>query len=75
MRSDVREIVAAFGGYRKVAERLGKRPTTVHSHMQSGVMPAAWYDAFCRMADIDGIAQPRRDLFSFLKVREHEEDA
>ena len=75
MHTDTRAFITALGGYRSVATRLGKKPTTVHSHMQSGVMPAAWYDAFCRMADIDGIAQPRRDLFSFLKVREHEEDA
>lgn len=72
MYADARAYITVLGGYRKVAERLGKRPTTVHTHMQSGVLPAAWYDAFCRMADIDGIEQPRRELFSFLKVREED---
>ncbi|MEP1327145.1 hypothetical protein [Pseudophaeobacter sp.] len=63
-----RTLIQALGGYRAVAMRLNKKPTTVHTHMQEGVMPAAWYDALCKMAREQQVAEPPRALFSFLKV-------
>ncbi|TDK51153.1 hypothetical protein [Antarcticimicrobium luteum] len=63
-----RDLIQALGGYRAVALRLNKKPTTVHTHMQDGVMPAAWYDAICQMAREQQVAEPPRALFSFLKV-------
>jgi len=70
MYSDAREFIIALGGYRSVAVRLDKKPTTVHSHIQAGVLPAAWYDALCQMADKHGKDEPQRSLFSFLQLEE-----
>ena len=63
-----RDLIRSLGGYRAVALRLNKRPTTVHTHMQEGIMPSAWYDALCQMAREQEVAEPPRSLFSFLKV-------
>ena len=63
-----RDLIQALGGYRTVAKRLKKKPTTVHTHMQEGVMPAAWYDAICHMAREQKIEEPPRSLFSFLRM-------
>ena len=63
-----RNLINELGGYRAVAARLGKRPTTVHTHMQAGVLPAAWYDALCVMAAEAEVCEPNRGLFSFLAV-------
>ena len=63
-----RELIKALGGYRAVADRLNKKPTTVHTHMQGGKMPAAWYDALCRMAREKGVPEPSRSMFSFIKM-------
>ena len=68
MYGDTREFIAALGGYRSVAIRLNKKPTTVHSHMQAGSLPAAWYDALCQMAREAQKAEPDRRLFSFLQL-------
>ena len=70
MYSDSREFITALGGYRSVAVRLDKKPTTVHSHMQSGVFPAAWYDALCELAREASVEEPPRALFSFLDLGE-----
>ena len=67
MYDNPREFITALGGYRTVASRLAKKPTTVHSHMQAGTLPAAWYDALCQIAREDGLEEPARDLFSFLR--------
>ncbi|WP_421054013.1 hypothetical protein [Leisingera sp. D0M16] len=69
----IRDYIEALGGYRAVAKRLGKRHTTVHTHMQAGALPAAWYDALCLMAHEKGIAEPPRSLFSFLTVERRAE--
>ncbi|MEL6648020.1 MAG: hypothetical protein AAFQ05_09980 [Pseudomonadota bacterium] len=60
----------ALGGYQKVAKSLKKKPQTVHTAMQSGVFPAAWYAAFCELADKASLDQPPRSLFSFLDLDE-----
>jgi hypothetical protein len=65
-----REFIDALGGYRVVAAELTKKHTTVHSHMQAGVLPAAWYDALCKLACHGGKEEPQRGLFSFLQVGE-----
>lgn len=65
---DTRDFIVALGGYRLVAGRLGKGRTTVHTHMQSGVLPAAWYNALCTLALEKGVEQPSRALFSFLSM-------
>ncbi|AVO37368.2 carph-isopro domain-containing protein [Pukyongiella litopenaei] len=70
MTATPRDLIEALGGYRAVAARLGKRPTTVHTHMQAGTLPTAWYDALCQMAREANIPEPKRELFSFLKIRE-----
>ncbi|WP_390923815.1 carph-isopro domain-containing protein [Parasedimentitalea psychrophila] len=63
-----RNLIQTLGGYRAVATRLNKKPTTVHTHMQEGTIPASWYDALCRMAREKGIEEPPRSMFSFLQV-------
>lgn len=70
MYTDTRAFIAALGGYRSVATRLGKKPTTVHSHMQRGALPASWYDALCHLAHEMGLHAPDRGLFSFLQIEE-----
>lgn len=70
MYENPREFIDTLGGYRAVATELKKKHTTVHSHMQAGVLPAAWYDALCQMAREAQKAEPDRCLFSFLKIRE-----
>lgn len=65
---NTRNLIQALGGYRSVGVRLGKSPTTVHTHMQEGVLPAAWYDALCQIARESDVAEPPRSLFSFLQV-------
>jgi hypothetical protein len=70
MYANPREFIHALGGYRAVAAELTKKHTTVHSHMQAGVLPAAWYDALCKLARDGGKEEPQRALFSFLQVVE-----
>ena len=74
MYKNTREFITALGGYRSVARRIDKRPTTVHSHMQSGSLPSAWYPALCMLAREQKIQEPDRCLFSFLKIPERHED-
>lgn len=66
---DTRKFIEALGGYRQVANRLGKGRTTVHTHMQAGVLPASWYDALCQLAVEKGIDAPPKRFFSFLDMR------
>ena len=68
MTYDAKEFITNLGGYRSVALRLGKKPTTVHTHMQAGVLPAAWYDALCGLACELGQDTPERVLFSFVPL-------
>ncbi|WP_226550830.1 hypothetical protein [Celeribacter naphthalenivorans] len=68
MAHDVRSFISDLGGYRSVALRLGKKPTTVHTHMQAGALPAAWYDALCDLARELGKAEPKRAFFSFVPL-------
>ena len=68
MYANPREFIDALGGYRAVAAELTKKHTTVHSHMQAGVFPAAWYDAFCELARGASIDEPPRSLFSFINL-------
>jgi len=70
MYANPREFIDALGGYRAVAQGLKKKHTTVHSHMQAGTLPAAWYDALCQMAATQGKDEPPRTLFSFLQLEE-----
>lgn len=62
-----RDLITSLGGYRTVADRIGKKPTSVHSQMQSGVLPAAWYDIICHLAREDGLPEPPRSMFGFLR--------
>jgi hypothetical protein len=68
MYESAKEFVDALGGYRFVALELKKKHTTVHSHIQAGVLPAAWYDALCQLARDAKKAEPQRSLFSFLQL-------
>ncbi len=68
MNHDVRHFISSLGGYRDVAKRLEKKPTTVHTHMQAGTLPATWYDALCRLARERGLREPERALFNFLRL-------
>jgi hypothetical protein len=70
MFGNPKEFIGALGGYRAVALALGKTHTTVHSHMQAGVLPAAWYAALCRMARDASLEEPPRSMFSFLQIEE-----
>ncbi len=65
MTTNLRTFIDQLGGYRAVAARLGKSPTTLHGYMQCGKIPARFFDAMTRLADECGIAQPDRSLFSF----------
>lgn len=51
-----------------MAGMITKKPTTIHSAMQAGVFPAAWYDGFCALARAEAISEPNRELFNFLKL-------
>lgn len=73
MYTDARDFIFQLGGYRSVATRLKKRPTTVHSHMQAGVLPAAWYPALCSVASEFKVAEPQRELFSFIELPERDD--
>jgi hypothetical protein len=65
---DARKFINDLGGYRSVAARIGKSGTTVHTHMQVGTLPPAWYVALCDVALERGVALPARSLFSFLEL-------
>ncbi len=70
MTAQSRKFIISLGGYRKVAERLGKPPTTVHhwSSAEDGRFPSHLYRAFCDLADEAGIPRPKPDLFRFLPL-------
>jgi len=68
MDTPTRTLISALGGYQAVAKALKKKPQTVHTAMQSGVFPAAWYDAFCALAQSAAIDEPPRSLFSFIDL-------
>lgn len=68
MENDVRTLISNLDGYKAVSMRLGKRPTTVHTHMQAGVLPAAWYDALCALSVEAGHKPPSRSMFSFVSL-------
>ena len=68
MDNPARSFISKIGGYDAVALSLSKAPQTVHSAMQSGVLPAAWYDALCTLAKAGGVEAPPRSLFSFLQL-------
>jgi hypothetical protein len=68
MDTPTRTFISALGGYQAVAKCLKKKPQTVHTAMQSGIFPAAWYDAFCELARGASIAEPPRSLFSFIDL-------
>ncbi|WP_306133338.1 hypothetical protein [Roseivivax marinus] len=64
-----KEFVAALGGYRAVAPRIGVRPTTLHSHIQAGALPAKQYFALSRLAIERGVAPPPLKIFSFVELK------
>jgi hypothetical protein len=68
METPTRTLISALGGYQTVAKALNKKPQTVHTAMQSGIFPAAWYDAFCELARGASIEEPPRSLFSFIDL-------
>ena len=65
MYDSVREFVDRLGGYREVSGQLSMRPTTLHTHITNGVLPARWYCVFCALADRAKIDPPKQELFSF----------
>lgn len=70
MDTPTRTFIFALGGYQIVAKALKKKPQTVHTAMQSGKFPAAWYDALCELARNMSIKEPLRELFSFVELAE-----
>jgi hypothetical protein len=70
MTARSRNFITALGGYRTVARRLGKPPTTVHhwSSAGDGRFPSHLYGAFCDLADEAGVPRPPLDLFRFLPL-------
>lgn len=68
METPTRTFISALGGYQAVAKSLKKKPQTVHTAMQSGIFPAAWYDAFCELAKAALVDEPPRSLFSFIDI-------
>lgn len=65
MYESTKHMIDEFGGYRKVADRMGMKATTLHSHMSAGIFPAKWFDAFCQLARELGEPEPSRAIFSF----------
>lgn len=65
MHTSVRTFIDACGGYRDVAARLGMKPTSLHSHLAAGVMPAKLFKACCDLALEVGVAPPPMSLFNF----------
>ncbi|WP_299084166.1 hypothetical protein [uncultured Ruegeria sp.] len=70
MDTPTRTFVSSLGGYQEVAKALRKKPQTIHTAMQAGVFPSAWYDALCQMAREAKLQEPPRSLFSFLQLEE-----
>ena len=70
MSNDPRHFIIALGGYRKVAQRLGKPPSTVHDWItaEDGKFPSRLFRAFCILADEAGVERPEPDLFRFLAL-------
>jgi hypothetical protein len=70
MSTSPRRFIIALGGYRKVAQRLGKPDSTVHGWItaEDGKFPSRLYRAFCALADEAGVARPEPDLFRFLSL-------
>ena len=68
MESPARKFIASIGGYQAVALAIGKKPTTVHTAMQAGVFPAAWFLALCDLAERAEVSAPDMTLFSFIGV-------
>jgi hypothetical protein len=56
-------------GRKRIAERVGRRPTAVSNAASEGVFPASWYLAISEMCAEAGIACPAR-LFSFIAAGE-----
>ncbi|MCE8419708.1 hypothetical protein LZ190_13465 [Rhodovulum sulfidophilum] len=67
---DIREFIQTLGGCRAVAERVGAKYTTMHSHLAAGLFPAKYYDALCALALEAGCEPPSRRLFSFVRIPE-----
>jgi hypothetical protein len=65
-----RDFIISLGGYRKVAQRLGKPGRTVHcwSSAADGRFPSYLYRALCALADEVGVARPEPDLFRFFPL-------
>lgn len=70
MDNRARDLIDSLGGYRTVARRIGKRSTTVHTQMQTGTLPASWFDAICLLAAEAGVPEPSREVFSFIALTE-----
>jgi hypothetical protein len=70
MSTNPRRFIIALGGYRKVAERLGKPESTVHGWTTAadGRMPSRLYRALADLADEAGITRPPLELFRFLPL-------
>jgi hypothetical protein len=70
MSTNPRRFIIALGGYRRVAQRLGKPESTVHgwSTAEDGKFPSRLFRAFCELADEAGVPRPEPDLFRFLPL-------
>lgn len=65
MYNSTRTFIDALGGYRAVAKRLNKNPTTLHGYVSEGLLPSKMYDALLALAAELGVEPPPRRLFSF----------
>ena len=65
MYQNARTFIDALGGYRAVAKRLQKNPTTLHGYVSEGLLPSKMYDALLTLAAEVGVEPPPRRLFSF----------
>ena len=68
MFNSLRDFINHLGGYRVVAGRVSMRPTTLHTHMSNGCLPARWYRVFCDLAEREGVEHPKVSFFSFEPV-------
>jgi len=68
MANGTRSFIDALGGYRKVAGRLRKPETTVHSWTVGDHFPPYLFRAFCELADEAGVPRPGPELFRFVPL-------
>lgn len=64
MSTDARTFIDSLGGYRTVAEKLGRPTSTVHTWCRKGI-PSSRFIQLSELAGQVGVDAPPRTAFSF----------